>query len=109
MVIDFNKIEEVCNPKFKGGEKEYYVRSYADEHNKIMKGRLEPGASIGFHTHTDDCEVIYVIEGKGKMLWDEGEDEVTAGKCYYCPKGQGHSLINDSEGDLIFFAVVAKV
>ena len=109
MVIDFTKMEEKCLPNFKGGEKEYNAKMFDDEYNKIMKGRLIPGASIGFHTHTENCEVIYVIEGNGTMINDEGSDKVEAGKCYYCPKGQGHSLVNDSDKELIFFAVVAKV
>ena len=28
------------------------------------------------------------------------------GDCHYCPKGHTHSLINNSDEDLVFFAVV---
>ena len=49
MNIDFSKIEETCTPNFKGGEKYYAARRYEDGLNRITKGRLVPGASIGLH------------------------------------------------------------
>ena len=108
MVIDFNKIDEVANPNFKGGEGDTMFRTFNDGTNKIMLGRLIPGASIGLHTHTENSETIFIISGKGKVLYDGGCERVSAGQCHYCPMGHEHSLINDSDEDLIFYAVVAK-
>ena len=51
MIIDFPNIPEQRLPNFKGGEKEYIARMFFDGQNRIMYGRLEPGASIGLHTH----------------------------------------------------------
>lgn len=106
MIIDFDKIQETVAPNFYGGEKEYRSHMYNDELNKIMRGRLVPGASIGLHTHTAGSEIIYILEGRGKVLYDGGYEPVSAGGCHYCPKDHSHSLINDSDGDLVFFAVV---
>ncbi|MCH5251918.1 MAG: cupin domain-containing protein [Lachnospiraceae bacterium] len=108
MIIDFNNMKESVLPNFKGGEKEYAVKMKEDELNRIMRGRLIPGASIGLHSHETDSEIIFVSEGKGKVLYDDGEERVEAGMCHYCPKGHTHSLMNDSDSDLVFFAVVAK-
>ena len=44
----------------------------------------------------------------GKVLMDGEYERVEAGVCHYCPKGHTHSLINDSDSDLVFFAVVAE-
>ena len=52
------------------------------------------------------AKVIYILKGKGKVLYQGEELEVSAGLCHYCPKGHAHSLINNSEEDLDFFAVV---
>ena len=49
-----------------------------------------------------------IIEGTGKVLMDGEYERVEAGVCHYCPKGHTHSLINDSDSDLVFFAVVAE-
>ena len=84
------------------------MRIYNDELGKIMRGRLIPGASIGLHTHETNSEIIYVLEGQGKVLYDGEYETLSAGSCHYCPKGHAHSLINDSAADLVFFAVVPE-
>ena len=115
MKIDFSRIEETVFPNFKGGEKEFAANMFFDGTNRIFKGRLIPGASIGMHTHDDSCEVIFILEGQGSILEidpSSGENvllPVSKGDCLYCQKGQSHSLRNTSaEGDLVFYAVVPK-
>lgn len=114
MIIDFNNMELSIFPEFKGGEKEFAANMYFDGTNRIFKGRLVPGASIGMHTHDDSCEVIFLLEGKGTIVEKHGEEpetmtSVSAGDCLYCPKSHSHSLRNTSvEGDLVFYAVVPK-
>ena len=111
MIIDFLNMTEDAKPNFKGGEKEYNVKMFNTDGNKIMRGRLVPGASIGFHTHTEDQEVIYILEGEGSLVDAEGNvlDKVLPGQATLCPKGESHSLANRSDEDLIFFAVVTSV
>ena len=65
-------------------------------------------AANGLHTHETTCEVIYIISGTGKVLCDGAYEPLAPGACHYCPKGHAHSLINDSDGDLVFFAVVPE-
>lgn len=108
MIIDFDKQNEQQLDAFKGGEKYYCMKAFSDERNKIMLGRLVPGASIGVHTHESDSEIIFVISGEGKVYYDGKYETVCAGQCHYCPMGHQHSLINNSNSDLIFYAVVAK-
>ena len=113
MVINFSQIEETVFPNFKGGEKEFAANMFFDGTNRMFKGKLIPGATIGMHTHDDSCEVIFILEGRGVILEKnpEGENEffsVSAGDCLYCPKGGSHSLQNNSEADLVFYAVVPK-
>lgn len=115
MIIDFGKMDVTVLPNFKGGEKEFAANMFFDGTNRIFKGRLIPGATIGMHTHDDSCEVIFILEGRGTIVEREPGAEidsisnVTAGDCLYCPKGHTHSLQNTSEqGDLVFYAVVPK-
>ena len=115
MIIDFNKIDLSVHPNFKGGDKEFKTNMFFDGTNRIFKGMLEPGASIGIHTHDDSCEVIFILEGSGTITEKEPDSSieivnpVSSGDCLYCPKGHTHSLRNTSaEGDLIFYAVVPK-
>ncbi len=106
MIIDFKDLELNVAQNFKGGEKEYKSRRFVDENNKIMLGTLEPGASIGYHSHDTDSEVIYLLEGEGKVLYDDGEEKLLAGQAHYCPMGHSHSLINCSDSPITFLAVV---
>ena len=108
MLINFAAIEESVIPNMRGGEKEYNVRIFNDGACKIMKGRLVPGASIGLHTHETDSETMYFLEGTGKVLYNGEYLPVAPGSCHYCPKGSTHSMINEGDGDITFYAVVPK-
>lgn len=108
MLIDFNAIPETVIPHMRGGEKEVRAHMYTDSLCKIMKGTLIPGASIGLHTHESNSEVIYILSGTGKILYDGAYEPLGPGSCHYCPKGHAHSLINDSDAELTFFAVVPE-
>ena len=106
MLIEFDKMEEQTIPHFQGGEGAFLTKMRVDELGKILRGRLEPGSTIGLHTHDASSEIIYILSGTGKVLYDGEYEPLSAGSCHYCPKGHAHSLINDSDGMLEFFAVV---
>lgn len=109
MVIDFNKMEMTLMPNFKGGEGVTKSRMFSDGMNKIMTGCLEPGCTIGYHCHETSSETIYILSGKARVLYDDGEEMLTPGQCHYCPKGHSHSLINALEdAPLTYFAVVPE-
>ena len=106
MLIDFSKMEETVIPNFLGGEGSLRAKMRTDELGKILHGVLEPGSTIGLHTHETSSEIIYILSGAGKVKYDGGEEAVEAGQCHYCPKGHSHALINNSGEPLEFFAVV---
>lgn len=108
MILDFNNIEEQSLPNFKGGEKSMEARMFFDGKNRIMKSRLQPGASIGVHTHETSSEIIFLLKGNAHVLMDGEMLEFHEGQCHYCPKGHTHSLINDSESEILFVAVVPE-
>ena len=108
MIVDFDKMEETRMPQFKGGQGDTIARMRVDELGKIMYGRLEPGSSIGFHAHETNSEIIYILSGKADFLYDDGTEQTGAGGCHYCPKGHSHSMINNGDEDLVFFAVVPE-
>ena len=108
MTTDYSSLEWKANPGFKGGEGIFYNKMFTDGVNKMMHGKLEPGSSIGYHKHEGSCEMIFILEGTGKFLYDDTEEEVKPGMVHYCPEGHSHSLINNGSEDLIFYAVVPK-
>ena len=106
MVIKFDEIQEKELPAFYGGEGVFRAKMHVDTQNKILRGRLEKGASIGLHTHEGTSEIIFILSGNGKCLSDGKEELLSAGDCHYCPKGSNHTLMNVGKNDLIFYAVV---
>ncbi len=108
MLINFEQIPESIIPHMRGGEGQVVAHMFTDSCNKIMKGFLAPGCTIGLHTHDTSSEIIYVLSGTGKVLYDGQYEPLSAGSVHYCPKGHEHSLINDGDGDLTFFAVVPE-
>ncbi len=106
MLIHFDQLPENVIPHMRGGEGQVVNHMHTDENNKIMQGLLAPGCSIGLHTHDTSSEIIYILSGTGKVLCDGEYEPLSAGSCHYCPKGHTHSLINDSDALLEFFAVV---
>lgn len=108
MIIKFKEIEEKELVNFKGGEKSLFTKMIVDDNNRIMMSRLVPGASIGEHIHDVNSEIIYVLEGNGVIICDGKEEKISSGECHYCEKGSTHTFINNSQNDIIFFAVVPQ-
>ena len=97
MNFNYNEQEYEEFPNFKGGEKSLYAKMFHDEKNRI-----------GVHTHETNSEIIYITKGTGRVLMDGEYEKLEAGMCHYCPKGHTHSLMNDSDAELEFFAVVPE-
>ena len=106
MIIEFENMEWKENPNFKGGEGVFYNKMINDNGTKIMKGRLTPGSSIGYHRHDGEAEMVYILSGGGIELTDDGEVPVKPGECHYCQDGRSHSLINNGSEDMVFFSVI---
>ena len=105
-MIRFDRVDEKRLEAFKGGVGALNAMMLTDELNKILMGRLEPGSSIGLHTHEDSSEIMYFISGEGRVIHNGTEERILPGDCHYCKKGESHTVINDRDADLVFFAVV---
>jgi len=55
---------------------------------------VEPNATIGEHTHADDEEVYYVLEGRGTIILDGERFDIGPGDLAVTPAGHSHGLIN---------------
>lgn len=108
MVIDFNEIDEQAIEGFKGGAGQLLMRSFADDKCKIMLSTLKPGASSGLHTHEQNCEIIYVLEGTLTFHYDQEIETVHAGQVHYCPMGHQHYMENLTSTDVKYFAIVPE-
>ena len=68
--------------------------------------RLEPGASIGAHSHEGDEDFYYCLSGCGVVI-DNGEEQpFTPGTLQITRSGETQALRNTGETELVFFAAL---
>lgn len=108
MILEMKNGEKQNFDKFKGGNGKLIATMFYDGENRILHGLLEPGSSIGFHEHVGNSEIIFVLSGKAKFLYDGGEEYAIAGQCHYCPEHHAHSMMNEGPDLLEFYAVVPE-
>ncbi|RRD66162.1 cupin domain-containing protein [Fretibacterium sp. OH1220_COT-178] len=70
---------------------------------------LDPGASIGIHTHETDEEIYVILSGKGMYTDDDGSrSEVGPGDITLTMRGQKHGLEVSNDGPLTLLAFIAE-
>ena len=106
MTLDFGSRPFLVQPRFKGGQGEAETRIFQDDRGKILRLTLQPGSSIGLHTHEDSCEIMYFLSGTGVCLDDGAEAPVGPGLCHYCPRGHSHSVVNTGTEPLVILGIV---
>jgi quercetin dioxygenase-like cupin family protein len=73
----------------------------------VARAELDPGASVGKHTHTGD-EIGYVLEGEAELVVDgEAPRKLKAGDAYVITSGKAHDAKNT--GSTPFKLVAAYV
>ena len=73
--------------------------------------RLPPGGwSSQRHWHSAEDEFVYVLEGEGVLVTDEGEQALRPGDCAGFPGGvaNGHHIQNRSDRDLVLLEVGSR-
>lgn len=108
MIFNYDEMEWKSIPNFKGGEQCADMKSFLDENNRILLGKLEPGASIGYHTHEIDSEIVYAVQGEALVTIDGVDEVLKAGTAHYCPMGHSHGMKNVSDEPFVMFAVVPR-
>lgn len=112
MIKKADQLKVDVHQEFLGGKGTLTNVHFLDKENSAGTGRLfvksilTPGSSIGYHTHTGDCETYYILTGKA-LVNDNGEEFVLeAGDSIHTPNGSGHSIENIGETDLEYIALI---
>jgi len=95
-----------------GGTGDFYLTHFLEKEHSADTGRLfahsklPPGCSIGYHTHTGEFEVYYILSGKA-LVNDNGQEHILeSGDSILTPSGYSHSIANVGEGDLEYIAFI---
>jgi putative monooxygenase len=60
----------------------------------------EVGSRIPKHAHDESEEGMYIVSGQGRLITEEGEQDLVAGTAIYMPPGVKHSIVNTGNEDL---------
>jgi quercetin dioxygenase-like cupin family protein len=63
---------------------------------------VAPRGFVREHSHVDQEEIIFVLEGRGTALIEGERHPMVPGACLFLGKGVRHSFINDGDVDLRF-------
>ncbi|PNT93333.1 cupin domain-containing protein [Clostridium thermosuccinogenes] len=72
----------------------------------FAKITINPGCSIGFHEHSDEEEIFYIIKGKGIFDDNGTKKEICAGDAAITGGGASHSVENTGNEPLEMLAVI---
>ncbi len=92
---------EVRMEKILNGAEEMYGKG-----RMFCRMTVEPGNSIGEHTHEGDNEIFYVLSGTGLYNDNGTEVRLAPGDTVVCSDGQLHSLKNDGDTPLEMIALI---
>ncbi|MEL6212609.1 MAG: cupin domain-containing protein [Pseudomonadota bacterium] len=70
--------------------------------------RLAPGAASAHrHWHQNEDEFVFIVEGEGVLVEDDGETTLRAGAAAAFKAGvaNGHQIVNRSERDVVFLEI----
>lgn len=109
MLFNFNNVDKNQVNNMRGGEGFVYMQKYTSDGKLIARITIPPKSSIGYHTHVDDDEVVYVLNGNGTCLMGDEKKLLGAGDVNYTKKGNSHSIINTSNEDLVILAIITKI
>ena len=63
----------------------------------MLEDRMERGKVTPLHTHPDQDEAIYVLEGEIVAHVDDAQIRVVAGRMFFAPRGVPHAFMVASE------------
>lgn len=70
------------------------------QHTQIVIMSIPPGGEIGEETHTDNDQVLFLLEGEGKVILNHEEQSYKSGDIVLVNAGTLHNFVNTGSVDL---------
>ena len=70
---------------------------------------LKPKEDEGVHSHDDHIELYVCFQGKGTVLTDKGDIQVTRGDVLVFESGEGHGFESDEVDPLAYLCVGVRI
>ncbi len=103
VTVNYNKaggyghvdIEHLLSDEQKNGKTKMFARVI-----------IPAGCSLGYHEHHGESETYYILKGEGEYNDNGVIKNVKAGDVTFTPSGHGHGLVNNTEQDIEFMALI---
>lgn len=115
MIVKKSDLKVTEIDRLKDGIGSVKLTHITDAEGLCQKGRLfsimelEPGCSVGSHTHENDFEIYYILEGEGEATDDGVVKNVYPGDAMITHENHEHSLKNIGNDILKFVALILYV
>lgn len=70
------------------------------DHTQVVIMSIPPGGEIGAEAHPDNDQILYLVDGEGKVVLNGEESEYTKGDLVLVKAGTKHNFINTGDEDL---------
>lgn len=70
----------------------------AGEGMTLIEAELHPGHAPPVHVHHREDEAFYVLEGRARFRYGDGDVDAQAGDCVFIPRGTPHAFRIGPEG-----------
>jgi mannose-6-phosphate isomerase-like protein (cupin superfamily) len=74
---------------------------YTGKNTQLVLMSIIPGGEIGMETHPDNDQFFRFESGKGKVIIDGNEYEVSDGSAAIVPAGAEHNVVNASDTEAL--------
>jgi len=99
-IINIDKIEAIPLPQGSWSKKLLTQETAGTKRCMLGVSSFKPSTITSTLIH-DEEELAYVVKGKGKIRFKEGEIPYEAGDGIYIPAGASHAVINDVEEEVL--------
>jgi mannose-6-phosphate isomerase-like protein (cupin superfamily) len=111
MLIKRNEMKTEVKEKMRGGEGRadlvHLVNCENEKNIRLLAElTLQPGCSIGGHSHENETEYFVILSGAGTVNDDGIEKPVKAGDTVITGNGASHSICNTGSVPLVFHAII---
>jgi len=113
MVINLHEVISESSEGVRGGQGIAHAHKLLDVFpGSALKSvgvvRLEPGASIGKHTHSGDEDFYFCLSGSGVVVDDGHRSAFTPGTLQITRDGETQELINTGKTELVFLGALIE-
>lgn len=113
MIVRAEERKQLLLANARGGEgtvdrRDYVLEGMPENAKMFAEIRLEPGCSLGTHSHIGEYEILFFKEGE-ITLNDNGTERVMhPGDFAICQDGECHGIANRTERPAAAYAAILK-